>query len=228
MLTYARRCLGGAKATLARRLQARRPRTTNPRGAQFTCFTSTKVQILTQKTAKWAARAVPGARRAQQRDPQSRARQSRRKRAAPRARRPRRHSLYLLYQYQSTNTDAAAAAAAAAAASKWQREQGAAEQARALNVGHLQELVRIYIMLGKMAQTRKEAVDNLVVAQVLSLLALLVQRCALGHLRSSRVQIPTAGCCAALSHAHVSRYVCLYIYVRICVCPHTAVAKYKY
>jgi hypothetical protein len=82
----------------------------------------------------------------------------------------------LLYQdklTKSTNTDAAAAAVAAAA--KWQREQGAAEeQARALNVGHLQELVRIYIMLGKMAQTRKEAVDNLVVAQVLSLLALLV------------------------------------------------------
>ena len=182
MLTYARRCLGGAKATLARRLQARRPRTTNPRGAQFTCFTSTKVQILTQKTAKWAARVVPGARQAQQRDPQSQARQSRRTRAAPRARRPRRYSRYLLYQYKCTNTDVASAAAAAA--SKWQREQGAAEQARALNVGHLQELVRIYIMLGKMAQTRKEAVDNLIVAQVLSLLALLVQRCTFGHLMS--------------------------------------------
>ena len=35
----------------------------------------------------------------------------------------------------------------------------------ALNVGHLQELGRIYIMIAKMAKTRKEAIDNLIVAQ---------------------------------------------------------------
>ena len=35
----------------------------------------------------------------------------------------------------------------------------------ALNVAHLQELGRIYIMLSKMAKTRQEAVDNLLVAQ---------------------------------------------------------------
>ena len=34
-----------------------------------------------------------------------------------------------------------------------------------LNVGHLQELGRIYIMLAKMAKTRKESIDQLIVAQ---------------------------------------------------------------